>query len=134
MVRYPFVACILFNVVGIARAEEFPPRTLNPVVLSEARSEVGRFYLLNADCSSAGDIVARVTKDPAKGQVDVNDVAGFTNYSKDDQRYQCNARTSSVVSIFYTSAAGFKGTDNFEAEIFYPNRNSQKIRFRITVK
>ena len=63
MMRYPFAALIIACFVDVAGAQELPPANPAPVVLSEQKTQVWRTFNLNPDCSAAGVIVAKVTKE-----------------------------------------------------------------------
>jgi hypothetical protein len=119
--------------VDVAGAQELPPANTTPVVLSEQRTQVWRTYNLNPDCSAAGVIVAKVTKE-GKGQVEFEENLGFSTYQKDWQQYACNTRHTDGLSIFYTSPPGFKGTDSFEIELVNGRGQSRKASFRVRVK
>jgi hypothetical protein len=136
MVRYPLVACFLFPFATAVVAQELPSAALSPVVLTEERTQVYRVYDLLPDCTAAGIITIKVTKDPAKGQVDIGDILGFSNYSQQQapQLYHCNTLQTYGTSVFYTSASGFRGTDNLELEVISARGASRKVKLRITVK
>lgn len=59
--------------------------------------------------------------------------SGYSHYPKDSQLYECNKRQTLMSNVFYTPDKGFKGSDNFEVEIFAAG-NSRTVRFRVTVK
>ncbi len=123
----------LFCFAGAATAVELPMGTVTPVVLSETRTLVFSAYNHNPDCSVNEVPVARITKRPAKGEVEIEEGSGYSRYPKNSQLYECNTKQTLMSNIFYTSAKGFKGSDNFDIELFAAG-NSRKIRFRLTVK
>jgi hypothetical protein len=132
--RYPFAALIIACFVDVAAAQELPPANHVPVVLSEQRTQVWRTFNLNPDCSAAGVIVAKVTKE-GKGQVEFEENLAFSTYlPKNSQRYGCNTQQTAGLSIFYTSPPGFKGTDSFEIELVGGQGQSRKVSFRVRVK
>jgi hypothetical protein len=96
----------------VAGAQEFSPANLIPVALSEQKTQVWRLYNLNPDCTAAGTIVAKITKE-GKGQIEFEELLGFSTYPQNSQKYRCNTHPTDGLSIFYTSPAGFKGTDTF---------------------
>ncbi|MGE5306225.1 MAG: hypothetical protein ACM3TN_23195 [Alphaproteobacteria bacterium] len=107
--------------------------TITPVVLTETRTFVFSAYNHNPDCSVNEVPVTRITKPPAKGEVEIEEGSGYSHYPKSSQLYECNTKQTLMSKIFYTSAKGFKGSDNFEVEVFAAG-NSRKIRFRVKVK
>jgi hypothetical protein len=134
--RYALGAWIVTCFASVVGAQELPSANSNPVVLSEERTQVYRTFDLNPDCTAAGTITIRVTKDPVKGHVDIEDILGFSTYAQQQfpQLYHCNAQQTYGTSVFYTSAPGFKGTDNLELEAINAHGQSRKVRLRITVK
>jgi hypothetical protein len=133
MMRYPFAALIIACFVDVAGAQELPPANTAPVVLSEQKTQVWRTFNLNPDCSAAGVIVAKVTKE-GKGQVEFEENLGFSTYPKNWQQHGCNTQQTAGLSIFYTSPTGFKGTDSFEIELVNGRGQSRKASFRVRVK
>jgi hypothetical protein len=131
--RYPFAALIVAYLLDMASAQEFPSANLVPVALSEQKTQVWRLYNLNPDCSAAGAIVAKVTKE-GKGQVEFEDILGFSTYPQNSQKYRCNIQPTDGLSIFYTSPTGFKGTDTFTIEFVNGVGQSRKATFRVKVK
>lgn len=123
----------LFWCAGTTAAVELPMGTVTPVVLSETRTLVFSAYNHNPDCSVTEVPVARIAKRPAKGEVEIEEGSGYSHYPKNSQLYECNTKQTLMSNIFYTSAKGFKGSDNFEIEVFSVG-NSRKIRFRVTVR
>ena len=123
----------LFCLAETTEAVELPSATVTPVVLSETRTLVWSAYSHNPDCSVNEVPVARITKRPAKGEVEIEEGSGYSHYPKNSQLYECNTKQTLMSNIFYTSAKGFMGADNFEVEVFSAG-NSRKIRFRLTVR
>ena len=115
-------------------AGELAPQTKTPIVLSATKSLVARFSQLAPDCSGQSPFVV-VSKPPAKGQVEIEEDMGFAYYPKDSNLYKCTSQRTIGTSVFYTSTAGFQGSDMFEVEVFYTSfATSGKVRFRVTVK
>ena len=123
------IACF----VDAAGAQELPPATLAPVVLSEQKTQVWSTFNLNPECTAADAIVAKVTKE-GKGQVEFEENLGFSTYQNGQQQYRCNTHQTAGLSIFYTSPTGFKGTDSFDIELVNGRGQSRKASFRIKVK
>lgn len=126
---------VFFCWASSAWGVELAPRTVTPVVLSETKTVVFRVSDLNPDCTVSDTPVIRVTREPRSGTVEIEEGLGFSNYPKESQRYECNTKQTAMTNIFYTSAKGFKGADNFDIEVFYPQYGaSQKVRLRVSVR
>ena len=130
---YPIAALIIACFVDVAVAQELPSANLTSVTLSEQKTQVWRTFNLNPDCTAAGVIVAKVTKQ-GKGQVEFEENLGFSTYPKNSQKYVCNTQQTAGLSIFYTSPTGFKGTDSFEIELVGGQGQGRKGSFRVRVK
>lgn len=133
MHKTSLIFLMLFSFAGRVAAVELPMGTITPVVLSETRTLVFSAYNHNPDCSVNEVPVARITKRPTKGEVEIGEGSGYSHYPKDSQLYECNTKQTLMSNIFYTSTKGFAGTDNFEIEVF-SSGNSRKIKFRVTVR
>jgi hypothetical protein len=75
-----------------------------------------------------------VTTKQGKGQIEFEENLGYSAYSKDSQKYECNTRQTAGLSVFYTSPTGFKGTDSFEIELVGGHGQSRRASFRVRVK
>jgi hypothetical protein len=131
----PFIPLIvmLLSVEHVAAAE-LPPQTISVIALSGERVRASITYGLNADCSSQGEIKARLIEPPKNGAAEIVNEKGFSNYGKDDQQYKCNEKPSDVVAYYYKSKDGFKGKDRFVIEWFSPNGNYRKRIFNVDVR
>jgi hypothetical protein len=135
MIRYPLVAFILLHLASVASAQQLPEGNLRPVVLTEERTQIWRTYDLNPDCTAAGDLAIKVAK-PGKGHVEFEENLGFSTFPQQQfpQHYHCNTQQTFGTSVFYTSAPGFKGTDDLELEVTSARGASRKVKIRVTVK
>ena len=114
--------------------KELSVASMTPVVLSEHRSRVARFDQLQPDCTAEVPLVV-ITKPPTKGKIEIEEDMDFAFYAKSARQSKCNDERTLGISIFYTSAPKFKGTDRFEVEVFYTAyAASQKVKFIATVK
>lgn len=127
------LACVL-AVSLPASAQEYPVFSYTRVVISEARTRIGFLTAVNPDCTPIGFVTVRVTRAPANGKIEVVDTRGFGYWSKENSRSKCNEKTVDGSAIFYTSNAGFKGTDSAEIEAFYASGSSRKHRLKISVR
>jgi hypothetical protein len=130
MYKWLIVFIMLFCFEAVAA--EMP--TYNIVALSGTKTSAYRLVGLNPDCTVRGVPVVRLTKPPAKGSVDIEEVMRYSNYNKDDQRYNCNKKQSAQAVVWYTSSPGFKGNDQFEIETFWVMAGtSTKTRHKVSV-
>jgi hypothetical protein len=115
-------------------AQTTAPATFSPVVPVGKARQVGFFTALNPDCTGAGDIDARVTKEPHNGTVQVEPGAGFTNYPQTNPRNACNTKQVQGMRITYTSKEGYTGKDAFEVEFLAPMGGDIVWKYSVTVK
>lgn len=133
--NYCFVAVLLL--AGASQdvfAQQPPPANLSPVVPTGKKRLVGFFTSLNPDCSSVGEIDARVTKEPENGTVEVENGIGFTTYLENNQRYACNLKPSPGLRVNYTSKEGFMGKDTFRIEFLGGMGGDVVWNYTVTVK
>jgi hypothetical protein len=117
-----------------ALAQTLPAANLSPTVPTGKKRTVGFFYGLNPDCSSSGEIDARVIKQPENGTVEVEPGTGFTNFPEKNQRYACNLKPSPGLRINYTSKDGFVGKDAFDVEFLSALGGDVVWKYVVTVK
>jgi hypothetical protein len=120
--------------VELLSAREIVTAPAFKTVLAGKRTMLGRFYDLNADCSSAGSVSLRFLQEPRSGVAEIVSEQGFTGYPKDDLRYKCNERPSDLTKVYYRSNDDFKGKDQFIVEAFYPNGDYRKLMVNVDVR
>ncbi|MCP8940024.1 hypothetical protein NK718_15970 [Alsobacter sp. SYSU M60028] len=118
---------------GSALAQS-PRSTLERTVLGGTRANVSSHFLMLPDCTSGGDVAARVTKAPKHGDVVIEPAAVVASYEKDTSFAQCNAKSVPGIKIYYKANENYQGADGFEVLIFYPNGTTRENRYVITVK
>jgi hypothetical protein len=106
------------------------PRT----VASGERQRIGYFYYVNPDCSSGGYMTVRILTPPGHGEVTTDRGLDYPNYSKENQRYQCNLKQSPVSNVLYKSNSGYVGTDSFLIEAVSPLGSTITRIYQITVR
>lgn len=74
---------------------------------------------INADCSSIGAAVMRVTQAPLHGRVTSAVGLGFPSFAKDNQRHHCNTRRVQGTHVYYASKPGFTGQDRFAYDVIW---------------
>ncbi len=93
--RYLIVAMLnLLIGIGHTFAQNLPPQHFFRTVPTGIKRDIGFFAALNPDCSSVGDAVVRVIKQPQNGTVDIEPGGGYTNFAEKNQRYACNKKIS----------------------------------------
>ncbi|MEK1851617.1 MAG: hypothetical protein AAAC48_06945 [Phyllobacterium sp.] len=69
-------------------------------------------YMVNPDCSSGKVPDFKVATAPANGAIDLWHGSVSPAFREGHPQYKCNARKVAAVGAFYTSRAGFAGTDH----------------------
>jgi hypothetical protein len=97
------------------------------------KSEFGRYYGLNVDCSSAWQQVT-ITKSPDSGEARLKDSTVIASYSAPNPRVRCNGKSTKAMALEYTPTKGYMGKDSIEVELI--NETGQRVLYRydITVK
>ncbi len=128
------VPVLLLSMSGWALAQSQPPTTLTPVVPTGKTRQVGFFAALNPDCSSAGDVDARLPKQPVNGAVELEPGTGFVLYPEKNPRSICNTKQVQGIRVKYTSKDGYLGKDTFEVEFLTPAGGDLTWKYSVTVK
>jgi hypothetical protein len=119
---------------GQASAVELRTAPVSVTALSGQRVRMGYSASLNNDCSTSGDIKARLADPPRNGTADIVMEKGFTRFPKGDQKFKCNEKQSDVQAYYYQSRDGFKGKDKVVIETFFSNGNYRKRTYNIDVR
>jgi hypothetical protein len=110
------------------------PRTAVRTVASGGRQRIGFFYYVNPDCTSGGYMTVRIITLPAHGELTADRGVDYTNFPKENQRYQCNLIKSPVINVYYKSNFGYLGTDSTLIETASPIGTTISSIYTITVK
>ncbi len=129
-----FVPVVFLTMSGFALAQSQPPVTMTPVVSAGKMRQVGFFTSLNPDCSTTGDIDARLTQQPREGAVELEQGTGFPVYPERNPRAMCNTRQVQGIRVKYTPKDGFIGKDVFEVEFLTPAGSDVTWKYSVTVK
>lgn len=89
---------------------------------------------LNRDCTSRGQVTAKVVQAPDNGTVHIENGMAFPSYSPGDAPYLCNARKSPMTLITYRAEPGFTGQDTTSVQVFFPDGNAPTLLFHIAVQ
>ena len=87
---------------------------------SGAKQRIDSFAALNADCSSMGQPIVQIKAPPSHGTLIPEQGEYFTNFPKENQRYDCNMKKSAGILLYDTSAPGFSGPDSAVVDIVFP--------------
>ena len=110
------------------------PRVINRAALSGTVQKIDYYYNLNPDCSPEAVPVVRVVEAPAHGTITLQESIGYSAFSKDNQRYDCNKLKSPLVNVLYQSSAGYVGTDTAKIEVIFVSGGFKEDSFHIDVK
>jgi hypothetical protein len=79
-------------------------------------------------------MTVRIIAPPTHGEVTTDRGVDYTNYPKENQRYQCNLRQSPVSNVYYKSNPGYLGTDTTLIEAVSPSGVPITRIYQITVR
>jgi hypothetical protein len=128
----PLTALLLS--MGQVGAVELPTPAVTVVALSGDRVRAGRSFDINPDCSSGGEIKARLTETPKNGTAEIVQEKGFINFGKDSPLNKCSETAADVTAYYYQSKDGFKGKDRFVIETFFANGNYRRHVYNVDVR
>jgi hypothetical protein len=115
-------------------AQSAKQTTLQRTVLTNTRTKVLTYYALDPNCSPTGTVTVRILKEPTNGKLETDVGPDFTRYPKNNVLAKCNDKESQVARIWYQSNPNFKGNDEAEFEVIYPDGKARQGRLIITVK
>jgi hypothetical protein len=110
------------------------PVEIPRVVASGQKLRLEFLYSIQPDCSSAGQTTVRILEKPQHGAVTVENGQGFTNFPKDNQRYECNMRKSDGILVFYDPEPEFSGKDSVTLDVIFPLGQSSTRHYSIDVR
>jgi transglutaminase-like putative cysteine protease len=113
-----------------------PPSTieLSRVAAGGQKVRLEFLYSLDPDCSSIGATIVRILEPPQRGRLIVENGQGFTNFAKDNQRYDCNTRKADGTYVFYQPEDGYEGKDSFTLDIIFPTGTASKRHYAMDVR
>ena len=114
------VLIILLTTVG-AEARTRVAVSGKPLLLPSAAST-------NPDCSSAGDVVIRITSPASNGSVSIKRGGVFPTF------YPCNRRRVRGTTTTYTARRGYTGPDTVTLEYIFPNGELRQVTYDIMVR
>ena len=115
-----------------AKAEK--QTTLQRVVLTGARTKILTYYAVDPNCSPTGTVTVHVLKQPSNGKLETDTGPDFTRYPKENVRSKCNDKEVQMARVWYQSKPDYKGNDEAEFEVIYPDGKYGKGKLMIVVK
>lgn len=89
---------------------------------------------INPDCTSNPFTSVRVVEGPQHGEVNFRDDTGFTNFAKENQRFECNRQRSNGTAVLFRAEDGYAGKDSVTVEIVNADGSETRTRYMIDVK
>jgi hypothetical protein len=108
--------------------------TESPIAVSGLPLRLVHYAALNPDCSSIGDTVVRVLREPSHGVVTIRNGSGYTNFVAANSRHDCNFRPTAGTNVSYVSNPGYTGPDSVSLDAIYPVGQEIQSTFNLTVK
>ena len=124
------------NLLPATAPQARSPQTLELFRSAAAGQKIRVEFLvaIEPDCSSMGNTTVRVLEQSAHGTLTVENGQGFTNFAKDNQRYECNTRRSDGTLVFYEPKSDYAGADSISLYVIYPGGLAQTRHYSIEVK
>ena len=101
---------------------------------SGKRQIINHYLTSNPDCSSNGYPNVKVTTPPEHGVVSIENGEGFPGFPKENVRSACNAKKLPAIVVYYTSQAGYAGTDKLSVECIFPEGGFTHIDYTVNVR
>jgi hypothetical protein len=115
-------------------AQQHPPQTITPTVVAGKQTRVGFQVALNPDCTSRGEIVSRILKNPGHGTLEVVEGLAFPQFPERNPYSRCNQQKVPAMLVMYKSEEGYSGKDAFEVEFIGPLGGDFFHKYYVTVK
>jgi hypothetical protein len=103
-------------------------------VITGKEMRVGAFTWTEGDCSSMGDSVVRVTKQPEHGTVKTAPGSFYPAYAKEHIRYKCNQHKVQGTLVNYKSEDKYIGPDAVELLVIFPQGSAWEVSIDLNVK
>jgi len=102
-------------------------------VHSGLKEQVAHFYELLPNCELAGYPEVTVVRSPGQGTVSTEPGKTYTEYDRENARFECNQQLAGATMIFYQSNAGFHGRDSFAISVRFPDSNQWTESYIVNV-
>jgi len=105
---------------GLAQGNLAPQTTPVRGAESGKKQRFNQYVFIQPDCSAPTLPTIKIAKQPFHGQLSIEQEEVYPNFPKDNARSACNSQKVKAMVAYYTSEAGFTGTDNFSLETIFP--------------
>jgi hypothetical protein len=108
------------------------PRKLERGAVSGVPQRVGFFYAANGDCTSSGLVHMNVKQPPIHGSASFVAIEDYPSFPR-GAYYACNKNKISGMSVVYTSADGYTGSDHFSVQGIGPRGKLLTTEYTLTI-
>jgi hypothetical protein len=108
--------------------------TLKRIVASGISNQLGFFVTLNPDCSSRGDIVARIVNKPQHGSAEASAITGYLRASQHKVHPNCTKNKVKGVALNYKAESKYVGDDALDVIMFYPDGWTWEVHLDLSVR
>ena len=118
----------------VAAKADVASTTNDRVVAVRTTLKLAHYASINADCTSRGKTVVRVTSAPQHGSILSRVSSDFAHFSPVGDWAHCNSQRVLGTAVFYRPQRDFVGADSTVLDVIYPNGLERSETFNITVK
>ncbi len=110
------------------------PLEITRAAASGQQVRVGFLTNINPDCSSTPFASVRIVEEAKHGTAALKEDTGFTNFAKENPRFECNKQRSDGTALLYRAEEGYTGKDSVTVQIVYADGRESSSRYSIDVK
>jgi hypothetical protein len=110
------------------------PAELSRAAASEQQVRIGFLTNVEPDCTTTPFASVRIVEEPQHGEAKLKEDSGFTSFSKENPRFECNKQRSVGIAVLYRGEAEYTGKDAVVVEIVYVDGFESRVRYSIDVK
>jgi len=92
------------------------------------------FVVANPDCSPADGYEVAVTTQPQHGSLTSEPSKEFASWPKENPRSKCNDKKIRGTNWVYRSEKGYRGKDEFEIVVYWPNGTINQRHYVVDVR
>ena len=101
---------------------------------SGKKQRFANYYFTEGNCINSSLPTIKILKQPSHGQLSIEEGDAYANYPKDHPHAVCNGQKVRAMVVYYTSEAGFVGTDSLSLEVIYSNGTFMHNDYTINVR
>jgi hypothetical protein len=110
-------------------------QTFKRVVASGITNQLAFFVALNPDCSSRGEMVARITNKPQHGSAETSTISGYLRASQVKEQYPNSGKEKvKGITLNYKAESKYTGDDALDIIAFYPDGWAWEIHVDLSVR